>query len=190
MTTGAWIRLRPVVVALAAVALVPLLAPAASSAGDRSELAMTELESSTVEAINAVRSSHGLAPLTVSASLFASATLHCEQMVEGGYFAHVSPDGAGFVWRLEAFYPQGGYRFYSVGENLLWTLDPMSAAAMVARWLKSPEHRVNILDPAWRQVGIAVLRVSSAPGVFAGEPATVVTADFGVRRSAGLDTRP
>ena len=151
---------------------------------------MTRLEASTVESINAVRVAHGLVPLTVSAPLLASATLHCEQMVEGGYFGHVAPDGAGFAWRLAAFYPQGRYRFYSVGENLLWTLNPMSGDTMVAMWMKSPEHRVNMLDPAWRQIGVAVLRVPSAPGVFANLPATVVTVDFGVRRGVGHDVVP
>jgi uncharacterized protein YkwD len=53
---------------------------------------------------------------------------------------------------------------------------------MVAHWMSSPEHRRNLLDPAWRQIGLATLTVPSAPGVYAGRDVTVVTADFGVRK--------
>ena len=31
----------------------------------------------------------------------------------------------------------------------------MSPARMVALWMQSPEHRQNLLDPAWRQIGLA-----------------------------------
>jgi len=48
--------------------------------------------------------------------------------------------------------------------------------------MKSPEHRLNLLNPAWQQIAVAAISVHSAPGVFDNEPATVVTVDFGVRR--------
>jgi uncharacterized protein YkwD len=102
-------------------------------------------------------------------------------MVEGGYFGHTAPDGSSLAARLAAFYPKGHHRHYAVGENLLWTRGPMSSSAMVARWMKSPEHRDNLLDPAWRQVAVAALRVPSAPGFWDDAPVTVVTVDFGVR---------
>jgi uncharacterized protein YkwD len=178
--SGAW-RLRASVAALAAVVLVPLLAPGAAGAGGSSRLTLTTLELSTFESINAVRASHGFAPLKLSQALFGSAMLHDEQMVEGGYFAHTNPDGSSFASRLASFYPPGNHRYYSVGENLLWTLGPVSGRGMVAEWMKSPEHRANLLNPTWRQVAVAVLFVPSAPGVFDHEPVTVVTVDFGVR---------
>ena len=52
---------------------------------------------------------------------------------------------------------------YEVGENILWTSGSMSSAAMVANWMKSPEHRRNLLDPAWRQIGLATLTVPIGP---------------------------
>jgi uncharacterized protein YkwD len=48
-------------------------------------------------------------------------------------------------------------------------------------WMASPEHRRNVLDPMWRDVGISALHAPVAPGIFAGGPVTVVTADFGRR---------
>ena len=49
-------------------------------------------------------------------------------------------------------------------------------------WLQSPEHRANLLNQRWREVGIGAVFVDSAPGVYSGSPVTIVTADFGVRR--------
>ena len=182
MNSGVWIRLRPAVVALAAVLLVHLLTPGGAGAGRKAQVALTTLELSTIDSINELRVSNGIEPLKLSPGLFGSAMLHCEQMVEGGYFAHTGPGGPSFAWRLAAFYPQGSHRYYSVGENLLWTLRPMSSQVMIAKWMGSPEHRANLLNPAWRQIAVAVLSVRSAPGVFDDGPVTVVTVDFGVRR--------
>jgi uncharacterized protein YkwD len=165
-----------------AVVLVPLLTPVVAGAGGSSQLTPTTLELSTIDAINAVRASHGIAPLRLSHALFGSAMLHCEQMIDGGYFAHTGPDGSSFASRVATFYAQGHHLYYAVGENLLWTLNPMSSEAMVAKWMKSPEHRANLLDPMWRQIAVAAISVASAPGVFDNEPVTVVTVDFGVRR--------
>ena len=162
--------------------ILPLLAPAGAGAGGNTELALTALELSTVGSINQVRTAHGLVPLELSPELFGAALLHCRQMVEGGYFAHNAPGRSSFASRLGAFYPQGTHRFYSVGENLLWTLTPMSGQAIVARWMNSPEHRANLLNPSWRQVAVAALSVPSAPGIFDDSPVTIVTVDFGVRR--------
>ena len=49
-------------------------------------------------------------------------------------------------------------------------------------WMASPEHRANILDPAWRQIGISSITSADAPGIFGNTDATVITTDFGVRR--------
>jgi uncharacterized protein YkwD len=49
-------------------------------------------------------------------------------------------------------------------------------------WLQSPEHRANLLSSQWREVGISVLHVPRAGGVYGGRAVTIVTSDFGVRR--------
>jgi uncharacterized protein YkwD len=166
---------------LAALTLGALTAGVASGeAGSR--LTLSSLELGTIAQINQVRVRHGLAPLTLSSALFDSASSHCSDMVAGGYFDHDSASGAGIGARLEAFYPPANHSYYEVAENILWTTGTMSPAEMVAHWMKSPEHRRNLLDPAWRQIGLATLTVPSAPGVYAGRDVTVVTADFGVRQ--------
>ena len=45
-----------------------------------------------------------------------------------------------------------------------------------------PEHTKNMLDPRWREIGIAALHATSAPGVYGDHEVTIVTTDFGVRR--------
>src|ERR671936_645281 len=58
-------------------------------------------------------------------------------------------------------------------------VDPGGALHM---WMNSPEHRANILNARWRQIGISAVHVDAAPGMFGGDPVTVITTDFGVRR--------
>jgi hypothetical protein len=38
-----------------------------------------------------------------------------------------------------------------------------------------------MLNPRWREVGVAAVHRPAAPGFFGGRPATVITADFGRR---------
>ena len=103
-------------------------------------------------------------------------------MLARGYFAHNSADGQPFWKRIEAFYPEPRYGYWSVGENLYWSSGAPSAIASMKTWMASPGHRRNILNPAWRQIGIATVEAANAPGAFAHLDATVITTDFGVRR--------
>jgi uncharacterized protein YkwD len=170
------------VAVLAAALAVTLLVPGAARATDRSHLTSTALEQSMIVQINALRAAHDLGPLTANPALFESASLHCRQMLAGGYFGHQAPDGRNFGVRLEAFYPPRGFGYYEVGENLFWTVRAASSSRIVEAWMASPSHRANLLSADWRQVGIAAVQAPSAPGVYDGRGVTVVTVDFGVRR--------
>jgi uncharacterized protein YkwD len=132
--------------------------------------------------LNRIRAEHGLKPLALSPSLSAAAMVHTQQMVAEGYFAHNSANGQPFWKRIQGFYPQGDFGYWSVGENLFWTTGTATAAAGMKAWMASPEHRANILDPAWRQIGIATVSSGAAPGTFGGMAVTLITTDFGVRR--------
>jgi uncharacterized protein YkwD len=156
--------------------------PGASAGGRVTLSTQTVLEIATVDQINSVRAKHGLAPLSFSQALFASALLHDRQMVGGGYFGHQGPDGSDFSSRIEQSYPPGSSVYYAIGENLYWSQGPVSSGSLISRWMQSAEHRENLLNPNWRQVAVAVLTVPTAPGVFGNRPVTVVTVDFGVRR--------
>jgi uncharacterized protein YkwD len=70
-----------------------------------------------------------------------------------------------------------------VGENLVWASPDLNAREALALWLDSPPHRQNLLRAAWREVGLGAVHSLSAPGVYGGLAATILTADFGVRHS-------
>ena len=103
-------------------------------------------------------------------------------MATGGFFSHQSADGTLFWKRLARFYPQGSRRFWSVGENLLWSSPDVDPAGAVRMWMNSAPHRENVLNARWREVGLSAVHVDVGPGVFGNCPVTVLTADFGVRR--------
>jgi uncharacterized protein YkwD len=164
----------------ALVGLAGLLPVPAGASGARQ---VSGLDLSVLVQLNQIRSDHGLVPLTPSPGLDAAALQHTREMVSNGYFSHDSSNGTPFWRRIALFYPQAGFGYWSVGENLFWTSGPASAADGLDAWMSSPDHRATILDPDWRQVGIASLSVAHAPGTFEGLDITVITADFGVRRS-------
>jgi uncharacterized protein YkwD len=143
---------------------------------------LTAYASSVLSRINGLRAARGLRPLRVSRGLTASATYHTNQMGLRGFFEHESVNGAPFWKRIERFYPSRGFRSWAVGENILWGSPDISPAAAVREWMKSPPHRENLLSREWREIGLGAMHFSSAPGEYDGDPATIVTADFGTRR--------
>ena len=164
---------------LAAAALV---APAATAAPQRVHAALSPLESGVLVDINTFRRAHNLEPLRLNAKLSAAAREHTQQMAQDGYFAHESAGGAAFWKRIQAFYASGPWGYWSVGENLLWSSPDVTPQGALQMWLKSPEHRANLMNPRWREIGVAALHEAAAPGVYKGLDVTIVTTDFGVRR--------
>lgn len=176
--------LRPgLLLALLAVLAAPLVVPAsARPAHDRRSVAVSGLDFRVLAELNAIRALHGLVPLRLDQALTASAAAHSLQMGADGYFRHRSANGTAFWRRIEHWYPAAGYPYWSVGENLLWASPNVDASEALRLWMRSPEHRANILAPRWRQIGIAAVHVAAAPGAFHGLPVTIITTDFGVRR--------
>jgi uncharacterized protein YkwD len=164
---------------ICALLLAALPAGAASSA-PRSSL--QSLEHAVLANMNGLRHEHGLAPLRLNRKLSAAARVHSNDMAARGYFSHTSANGASFDRRIARYYPMGKSRYWSVGENLLWSSPSVDAARALELWLNSPEHKKNMLTPRWREIGLSAVHVTSAPGTFAGREVTIVTADFGVRR--------
>jgi uncharacterized protein YkwD len=148
----------------------------------RAATALRALESRVLVDINRVRAQHGLAPLHLSPRLNAAASQHSREMARVGYFSHSSADGGAFWRRIARFYPSSGYSSWSVGENLLWSSPDVDAPGAVKMWMGSPEHRANLLNRSWREVGLSAIHSDSAPGAYHGLGVTIVTADFGARQ--------
>jgi uncharacterized protein YkwD len=171
---------RGIALALATVAAA-FLASNASAGHSRRAAALSPLESGVLTQINQVRAQHGLGPLRLSVKLTAAARAHSLQMAQDGYFAHESVDGSAFWKRVKLFYSSRPWRYWSVGENLLWQSPDVSSAQAVDLWLASPEHRKNMLTSRWQEIGVSAVHADAAPGVYSGMPVTIVTTDFGVR---------
>jgi uncharacterized protein YkwD len=161
------------------VSAVALAGPAAGSRATARRQA--RLDSSLLVQLNTLRARYGLRPLRLSQPLNTAADRHSIEMARNGYFEHESADGTAFWKRVERFYSAAGYRNWVVGENLVWQSPNLHAPEAMKLWMASPSHRANLLDRAWREVGISALRVESASGPFQGRTVTLVTADFGAR---------
>ena len=175
---------KSLALAVSVAALYALASPAAavSETSVRTLTGSRALETQVLGQMNRVRAKHGLRPLRFSNRLRAAAALHSTQMGQRGFFSHDSVDGSAFWHRVKRYYGASGYRFWAVGENLLWSSPGVDAQRAVQMWMNSPPHRKNLLSARWREVGLASVHVSNAPGVYGGREVTIVTADFGVRR--------
>jgi uncharacterized protein YkwD len=157
-------------------------AGSAFAAPGRPATSLGSLERGVLADINAYRAANHLPALRLSASLTFAARTHSLQMESDGYFGHNSADGTAFWKRIESFYPEGGFAYWSVGENLLWSSPDVNAKKALEMWIASPEHRKNMLDPHWREIGVSAVHSGGAPGVYDGRAVTIVTTDFGVRK--------
>src|SRR5215204_5961837 len=159
-----------------------LVAAPAHATAERPAIVPHLLERGVLTEVNALRRQHGLVPLRRSSGLAAAARQHSTEMANRGYFGHRSADGSSFDRRIARFYPRAGYRYWAVGENLLYSTSSLDAARALDMWLNSPDHRRIILKARWREFGLGAVQVVSAPGVYGGRAVTIVTTDFGVRR--------
>jgi uncharacterized protein YkwD len=152
----------------------PALVPAPESIGAVAE--------ATLCLLNGERADHGLAPLAVNDKLGAAASAFAQDLVAGSYFSHTGRDGSDVLDRIE----RAGYikadRGWRIGENLAWGTGALATPGSIMQaWMNSPGHRENILNPAYREIGIGV--VAGNPASADGAGATYAT-EFGVLESA------
>lgn len=138
-----------------------------------------QIEHATVCMINKQRRAHGLVRVRANSLLRQAAIRHSREMVTQRYFGHTSRDGKNFVARIRST----GYllraRFWRAGENLAWGVGTNSSPrAIVRAWMNSPPHRLTLLTPGFRSVGVGI--VPGSPKL-RGQGATYTT-DFGYRQ--------
>jgi uncharacterized protein YkwD len=105
--------------------------------------------------VNRVRADQHLVTLVRRHDLDAVALAHSEDMARRGYFSHDSPEGANPVHRLNAGRISD---MRLAGENLGMTTEASPSLEIVTQWLASPDHRSNLLAPAFNFTGIGVAR--------------------------------
>ena len=170
------------ILAALGVLLLVALAPSTGSATSSGRTArVTQVQTALLGQINDFRSAHGLARLRINAALRGAADGHSAQMAKLGFFSHNSANGQSFSQRIAQAYTPRGFRSWTVGENLVWGGPNIGAARAFRLWLASAPHRANLLNARWREVGLGAVHSTSAPGVYGGRAATIITADFGAR---------
>jgi hypothetical protein len=101
--------------------------------------------------INAHRTNNGLAPLTLSPTLSQAAEGHSTWMSNSDCFSHQCPGEADYVQRMwNAGYPQAATGY---GENI--AAGQTTAPEVFESWKNSNGHNRNMLNSAWRAMGIA-----------------------------------
>jgi len=119
---------------------------------------------------NETRQDYGLAILNTNPKLEAAAQQKAQDMINKGYFAHFSPSGTSpWYWMT-----QSGYQYKYAGENL--AINFIDSQEALNAWMDSTGHRENILNPNYKEIGIAVVT-----GKFdaSGQDKTVVVQLFG-----------
>lgn len=89
-------------------------------------------------------------PLLLSEKLYRAARSHARDMARLNYFEHQGRDGSSPKDRVQ----REGYKLRLTGENIAF--GPETAAEVVDGWLGSPGHCANIMDPRFRDMGVAV----------------------------------
>lgn len=126
---------------------------------------------------NQTRSQNGLATLKTNSLLNQAASAKINDMFSKGYFAHISPQGV-TGWY---FIRTEGYRYYKAGENL--AKDFWTSQGVFNAWMASSTHRTNILEPNFREIGIA-----AKDGKLNGQSTTLTVQFFGTQASTPPST--
>jgi hypothetical protein len=162
--------LRPRTVAfviLIAIAVESVFIFGATYLAPRSKLFGIVLVSALVDGTNAARTAANVPTLTENALLDVAAQDKANDMVANNYFAHTSPAGiTPWYW-----FGKVGYDFSSAGENL--AVNFSDSSDVTTAWLDSAEHRANILNAGFTEIGMA-----TAQGTYQGHTAIYVVELF------------
>lgn len=121
-----------------------------------------------IELTNRERQKAGLTQVTENDALDKAAAAKAQNMIAENYWAHFAPSGK-TPWD---FMLGSGYKFSFAGENLAKNF--YKSNDVVVAWMNSPTHRDNLLNPKYKDIGIAVV-----DGVLNGQKTTLVVQMFG-----------
>ncbi|MER8094250.1 sigma-70 family RNA polymerase sigma factor [Streptomyces goshikiensis] len=107
--------------------------------------------------VNKERAAAGCGPLTENSQLRSAAQGHSDDMAARNFFDHTNPDGADPGKRVTA----AGYRWSTYGENI--ARGQQNADSVMDSWMKSPGHRANILNCAFKEIGVGIHQGAGGP---------------------------
>jgi uncharacterized protein YkwD len=112
--------------------------------------------------VNQKRRTAGVPMLKKSPLLSRVARNHSRDMSTRDFFNHTNPDGLGPKARLE----ESGYVWRAFGENIGCGQD--SPRLIFEAWLKKTEHRENMLNPLYKEVGVGFVAGGSCGSYWTG----------------------
>lgn len=101
--------------------------------------------------MNAWRAEAGVGPLRLDAKLTRAAEARMQDMIDGEWWSHASPEGTPPFVAITA----SGYNYVAAAENLAAGFE--TARLLVESWMESPGHRANIVNPLYADCGIAII---------------------------------
>lgn len=103
-----------------------------------------------VSQTNIFRSGLGFGTLKANPTLESAAWQKLQDMINSQYFAHTSPGGTTpWYW-----FDLTSYKYTYAGENL--AIGFVDAKTTIDAWANSPTHRANLLNPNYKEIGVAV----------------------------------
>lgn len=108
---------------------------------------------------NQYRAANGVAPLQLNLELNAAALNQSQDMALQDYFSHTGLNGSTPASRMN----QVGYTSSYYGENI--AAGDTTPEEVVQAWIDSPDHRANLLNPSFTQVGIGYYYLANDTGI-------------------------
>jgi uncharacterized protein YkwD len=100
--------------------------------------------------VNQERAKANCKPVTADSRLTTAARAHSADMAARGFFDHTNPDKVAFGTRIT----RTGYKFSTAGENI--AKGQKDAASVMKSWMTSPGHKANILNCAFKNLGVGL----------------------------------
>lgn len=119
--------------------------------------------------INDARARAGVSPVWPDVRLARAAQAHAQALAEGTASGHFGPDGSDPLQRIT----DAGYLPLAYGENT--AEGSLVPRLIVEAWLRSPGHRMVLLDPSVQEVGLGGVLEPDRP---------IWVADFGSGRES------
>lgn len=124
--------------------------PAPTTPAPTADAGMTAEEAQMLQLVNAERTKAGLPALQADPQLAKTARAKSQDMITYNYFDHQSPDLGSPFDQMRA----AGIRYTTAGENIAGN---HSVEAAHQALMNSPGHRANILNPAFKKIGIGIV---------------------------------
>lgn len=113
---------------------------------------LLSLEDEVIRLVNVERVKNGLQPLKKNWEASRVARYKSQDMIDKGYFAHISPTYGSPFKMMEAF----GLRFSAAAENIAY--GQRTPSEVMNSWMNSDGHRANILSRSYTHIGVGAAK--------------------------------